>query len=62
MEPEEILNNMLANSKADVSFARQIALANAVEYAKASRNTYSSSDVVEIAEAFEKFLLRNTDE
>lgn len=53
---------MLANSKADVSFARQIALANAVEYSKGSRNTYNSSDVVEIAEAFEKFLLRNADE
>lgn len=62
MEPEEILNNMLANHKQDIAFARQIALANAVEYAKASRNTYNSSDVVEIAEAFEKFLLRNTDE
>ena len=62
MEPEEIINNMLANNKADIAFARQIALANAVEYTKNSGGPYMASEIVGIATVFEKFLLRNDDE
>ena len=53
---------MLANNKADIAFARQIALANAVEYTKNSGGPYMASEIVGIATVFEKFLLRNDDE
>jgi len=62
MEPEELINNMIGNYKQDIAFARQIALANAVELTKNNGKFYTSSEIVGIAEMFEKFLLRETNE